>query len=604
MKDWNPPNADYPPPKADEPPLHWAARVGDHAEIRRLVGEGADVNAFFDLRTNERDRADPATPLMIAAGSNSGATIETIALLLELGADPAIVPPVDGGGWRGGGAACFACMGLGWNFGDGGDAARLTLLLDAGSPLPLDPEKAHRLLCDVASSGDAARVRVLLSRGLSAKGYWDPVAAREEERRSSARRTKYASSTPDPFASMPAEARASWEQTCKRLEAEMVEQYSSAPWSTDLPLFRAAESGSVECVRLLLDAGADPLARDNSKKTAMYYASSAEVIRVLMDAGVPLEDEDTYGSSPLDSALSHGDEALPRVQALIEAGANVNAAHDYGYTVFMSAVHSADGTEVLRRLLAAGSDPHAVSELGCNAFHAAVDSSCSVEAMAFLKELGVDIEHRNNREQTPLASAIESDSAQRVRAFCDRGADPNAVCGKIECGDGGYTRRATPLLFHAADGPCIHKAGKVEALLNAGADPLAKDHEGFTALERVVAALCKDTADYEPAFNAFFDELATVRFTSPATANEVHHALSIGDGSTPLNALYPGTREAYLAAATEPLRAFVQRFAARIPLDNTYGYAQEWRAEKIECIVLLALHASWARLERSRRTAP
>jgi hypothetical protein len=54
----------------------------------------------------------------------------------------------------------------------------------------------------------------------------------------------------------------------------------------------------------------------------------------------------------------------------------VNATHDRGYTVFMSAVASMERQRVIfERLVAAGADPHAVSELGFTAFHAAVDVS-------------------------------------------------------------------------------------------------------------------------------------------------------------------------------------------------------------------------------------
>ena len=60
---------------ASEPPLVAAARAGDAKEVRRLVGEGADVNAFGKGRQ---------TALIAAAGRGHR---EVVAALVEAGAD-------------------------------------------------------------------------------------------------------------------------------------------------------------------------------------------------------------------------------------------------------------------------------------------------------------------------------------------------------------------------------------------------------------------------------------------------------------------------------------------------------------------------------------
>jgi ankyrin repeat protein len=59
-----------------------------------------------------------ATPLMVAAGSGYGATVETLRLLLDLGADPWL-------NFGAGTAARFAVEGLTWGYEPGGDAERL-----------------------------------------------------------------------------------------------------------------------------------------------------------------------------------------------------------------------------------------------------------------------------------------------------------------------------------------------------------------------------------------------------------------------------------------------------------------------------------------------
>lgn len=574
METFEPPNKKYPPPKAGEPPLHRAAREGDHAAIRALAAGGADLNAVFDIGLDPGARAMPATPLMMAAGSGNGANGATVALLLQLGADPKII-------LEGASAATFALTGLGWNYKPGGDAERTKLLLDAGSPLPKNPERSNRLLCDTASTGDAERLRVLLNHGLNTKGHWDPAAARDSHRRTMEHMAQYRASQPDIFASMPEDVRASIAESMKEMEVKMFEQQCSAPSNYEIPLFRAAESGSAECVRLLLAAGADPKSRDSSKRTAMYYARSVGVVQALLQAGLPLEDADEYGWSPLDNAVSDGEDALPRVRALIEAGANVNAAHDRGYTVFMSAVGSGRYPALLRLLVASGADPHTVTELGYNAFHAAIDVNGEANAeesvldtLGYLKELGVNIEHRNKNDQTPLARAIQEGNGIEVRVLCELGANPNAVCPKHECGGEACARIDLPLLFHAADGIGVHKDVKAEALLRAGANPLTKDADGFTPLMHVVASLCQDAAEYDDSYEAFFNGLGGLRLEGKPM---------------------PRSRDDFVAEATPFLRAYVERFAGEIPVSEASGYEVEWRKENISCIVSLCAYEGWAR---------
>ena len=584
MNAWVAPNREYAPPKAGEPPLHCVARLGDADAIRRLIEAGADLNALFDIELDPGARPRRATALMVAAGSGDGASDDTVSLLLELGADPKVTVGDAS-------AATFACAGLGWNYKPGGDAERLRLLLEAGGPLPTGPEESNRLICDTAASGDAARLRVLLSHGLDARGYFDPEEAKKNHRAMMEHVAEHHADQPDLFASMPAELRASWSESMRAMEERLAEQQSSAPSNYEIPLFRAAESGNAECVRVLLDAGADAKKRDNSKRTAMYSASSVTVIRELIKAGLPLEDADEYEWTPLCSALSDGEEGLPQVRALIEAGADVNATHDHGYTIFMSAVGSMDrAPDVLRLLVASGADPHAVSERGYNAFHAAIDVNGEANAeesvrgtLSYLKQLGVNIEQRNTADQTPLARAIQEGTGIEVKMLCELGANPNAVCPKHECGGEECTRIDLPLLFHAADGIGVDKDVKTEALLRAGADPLIQDSEGCTALVRVVASLCSDAPDYGASFESFFKGLSELRLAGKPM---------------------PSTREEFVTEAMPILRDYVEAVAAGIPVSDEHEFAATWRAERVSCIALLAAYEGWARHEHLRRAAP
>ncbi len=580
MPDSSHPNTDNPPGAHGEPPLHRAARLGDSAEIRRLVAAGAPINAIHSVDRHPCEFDITATPFMVAARSLDGASVETLKVLLELGADPTV--EIDGRS-----AVTFACQTyINHRWEPGGDAARLRFVLEAGCKLPSDPEDANRLICD-AAAGDPERVRVLLDYGVNPRGYWDQAKAREEARRSIEDMAEFRKHRRDLLGPRSDEDRAASEAWNKKFDEESLERDSSAPMSRYIPLFRAARSGNAECVRLLLEAGADPAARDNSKRTAMYGADCVDVIRTLISAGVPLEDTDEYGWSPLLDAVNDGEEALPRIRALIEAGANVNGTHDRGYTVFMSAVGSNRHPAVMRLLVASGADPHAVTELGYNAFHAAIDVNFEANAeesvrdtLGYLRDIGVNIEHRTNAGQTPLAQAIQSGTGLEVRVLCELDADANASCRECRCGGDSCTSVERPLLFHAADGAGVEIDVKTEALLRAGANPLAMDADGFTALAHAVASLCEDAADSDETYDAFFKELGQVRLKRKPM---------------------PTSRDEFIAEATPVITAFVERFAAEIPISDTWEYAAQRRAASVKSIILLCVYEGFARHEYLRR---
>ena len=467
------PNPEHRSPKRGEPEIHRASRLGDAVALRRLAAAGEDLNKAFDMGLDPGAHPWPATPLMVAAGSGEGATVETVRLLLELGADPDVVT-------HAGSAAVFACVGLGWNYRPGGDAARLRILLDAGSPLPLAGEKASRLVAQVAARGDPERLSLLLAMGAPARPVFDPASALARHRALQASTRIFRESHPDLFANLPESLRASMSEIEAQRERADEERAVSAPSSTEIPLFQAVGSGSEECVRLLLDAGADVHQRDNCRQTALWEAWTEGIATLFVQKGLNIEDRDWLDWTPLMSGL--GD--LDKTRALVAAGAEVNATHDNGYTVFMAAVGSERNPAVLRFLVASGADPHAVSGLGYNAFHAAIDvngeanSEESVRAtLTYLRSLGVELELRNNRGQTPLARALAQGTAIEVEVLCEIGADVNASGPVLRCGADACETEFAPLLSLAAEA-AVDPDRKVAALLRAGANRASPDAAG------------------------------------------------------------------------------------------------------------------------------
>lgn len=559
-------------PQAGYPPLHRAALEGDHETVRRLVAQGADVNEPFNLRQNWSGRPLLATPLMLAAGSGDGASADTVRLLLDLGADATLVLDRDS-------AATFACSGLGWTRVSGRDAERLQMVMEAGAKFPDDPEDANRALCHCAREGDPQVLRILLDYGINPHGFLDSEKARQRSLDSMRERAAYRGEQEDPFDGMSEDLRARLAESMEEMDQEMLGRDVSGPSSYQIPLHNAAESGNAECVKMLLDAGVDPDTRDNQKRTALYHAGSEQVVQLLLAAGVPIEDEDEFGWSPLVNVLSHGEEAMPRFRALISAGANVNAVHDRGYTVFMSAAGSMGrNREMLEFLVRAGADPYAISELGYNAFHAAVDVDGEAnaeesvsEVLEYLRELGVDLEHRNAGGKTPLARALQEGTGTEVKVLCELGADPNVVAPMHQCGPENCSSMDLPLIFHATIGIGVDSDVKTEALLKAGADPWAVDADGYHPVSRVAGDICSDARNPKKQYAEFFKVLDAI--PEPA---------------------YPQPeREEFIDAFTPKVRAEMERWAKRIPVRKDSKYAEETREEQLNCIAMLVAYMAW-----------
>ena len=270
----------------------------------------------------------------------------------------------------------------------------MSLCLDLGCDPNETDKRGVTLLADAAATGDVDRVKVLLEAGANPNGDSTVV--------------------PSSFPKIPGSP-----------------FDDNAPSSFRIPLHTAAEVNEIEMVRLLLTAGADAQALDNGRRTALFGVRSSEVARVLVDAGLDIEVQDCLGWSPLVAAIMDG--SLDGVKALLSVGANVNATHDRGFTVFMSAVSSSERSlEIINVLVEAGANALAVSDLSWNAFHAAIDvngpdanSEESVRStFERLIQLGVDINQKDAQGVSPLERAKRYGGDTEVKVLLQLGAMP------------------------------------------------------------------------------------------------------------------------------------------------------------------------------------
>lgn len=116
---------------------------------------------------------------------------------------------------------------------------------------------------------------------------------------------------------------------------------------------------------------------------------------------------------------------LPRLQAMIKSGADVNAAEPRGGTTPL--MHAAGGgsLEAMTLLLDSGASVNAVNSAGATALMMAVTD---IDKIRLLVARGADVNAATRRGRTALLLAAMSDgSAPVVRLLMDKGAKPNVA---------------------------------------------------------------------------------------------------------------------------------------------------------------------------------
>jgi len=99
------------------------------------------------------------------------------------------------------------------------------------------------------------------------------------------------------------------------------------------PLNVSALCGQLDCLQLLLEAGAETDKADQNGRVALFYAAwwgRVDCLRLLLEAGADKNKSDTNGNTPLHQAARVGH--LDCLRLLLEAGADASARNKEGET--------------------------------------------------------------------------------------------------------------------------------------------------------------------------------------------------------------------------------------------------------------------------------
>jgi ankyrin repeat protein len=209
------------------------------------------------------------------------------------------------------------------------------------------------------------------------------------------------------------------------------------------PLMIAANTSSLDAVKVLVQAGADLGAKDKKGRTALTYAKEGKFKRVMAYLEAAYEKQDAAGAMTLREAAATG--TVYRAKALLETGADVEGSDEHGQTPLMVAV-TAGHLELVKMLCAAGANVHAMRS----------DDGGDLWTCAFAKPnaeiIRCLIEHGLSPNQTRKSGPVLSltcglyKPTDILKLLLDKGADVHAPV-PAEVIEKAKRRREKPLEF-------------------------------------------------------------------------------------------------------------------------------------------------------------
>lgn len=183
---------------------------------------------------------------------------------------------------------------------------------------------------------------------------------------------------------------------------------------------------------------------------------------------------------------------LEEILASIEAGADVNAADEYGVTALMWAAQD-ERVDIVKTIINAGADVNARNRVGKNALMYACYNP-NPEVIKALLNANPDVDAKSKYGQTALMFAATSMDSEIATSLIEAGADVNA-----RDNEGG-----TPLIW-AVKG--YANPDVISILLDAGADPKHMDDYGRRAIDYGDGKFgLKESDAYQKLKNATFAE--------------------------------------------------------------------------------------------------
>jgi ankyrin repeat protein len=288
--------------------------------------------------------------------------------------------------------------------------------------------------------------------------------------------------------------------------------------------YSAIRENNLAQLKALLDQKASANLTDRRGITPLMYAAevgSVDAMRILIDRGADVNAQNDIGSTALMWSVSDPS----KVRLLLDHGAQVNLIAKSGRSALIVAAFTNPSAEVVRLLLAKGAKVGITDNRHVTPMNAAMFGN-DTATVRLLLDANADIDTPDTFiGLTPLMNAAGNRNLDAVKLILAKGARVNAVSKteglpKIQTGTvefGGWT----PLLMAAAFGP----PDAVKVLLDARAQIDAQDYRGFTPLMLAVG-----TDRYDPRIvDMLVAHGADRRLTNHAGETALDWAYKLGD---------------------------------------------------------------------------
>jgi ankyrin repeat protein/beta-lactamase regulating signal transducer with metallopeptidase domain len=426
--------------------LHGAVASGDIEGVKRLIAQGADLNA-----RNEKGQ----TPLHLSFTSRYGRS--TTVLLISEGAD---VNAKD-------------------------QAGETPLMMAAALGRLYQAEVLITQGADVNAKANNGETALLLAKE---KGKTEMV---ELLRKYGAKESDLATQPQGPI-KKPQENEQSLEMAISSNNLEKVKELIGQGVDLnvrddrgDTPLFQAVKANRVLLVEALISGGADVNTRGGRGGTLLHPAAlrgDKDIVELLIASGVDVNAKASRGLTPLDLAKRRGNVEIIEVltkamqdQTNVEKSPSKNeSAAGQEEPGSVKSIHEAAANgdvALVKKLIAEGADVNATE--GNKAWpplFSAVRGS-HPEVVKILLANGANVNIAETWGYTAVYYAIWNDDEKTVKALISAGLDVNK-------GPGNEKDEYPPLCYAIWQG----HAGIVKDLLDAGADINTKDGKGYTPL--------------------------------------------------------------------------------------------------------------------------
>ena len=408
----------------------------------------------------------------------------------------------------------------------------MDLLLEAGADPVLPDKDGNTPLIRAAHSGKTAAVRRLLKieavrQNINAQNengataFFKAVNQGHQEIMDLLLEAGVDPTRPDKDGYSPLRRLISWGKTeavKKLLKIEAVRQSINFPDKDGYTLLiRATYSGKTAAVKQLLKIEAvrqNINAQNESEQTAFFNAAwygHLEIMDLLLEAGADPVLPDKDGNTPLIRAAHSGKTAAVRRLLKIEAvRQNINAQNENGATAFFKAVNQGH-QEIMDLLLEAGADPILPDKDGYTPLRRLVSwgRTKAVKKLLKIEAVKKNINAQNESKETAFFNAAWYGHLEIMDLLLEAGADPilpdkNGNTPLIRAAHSGKTAAVRRLLKIEAVRQNINAQNEngataffkavnqghqeiMDLLLEAGADPILPDKDGYTPLRRLVS---------------------------------------------------------------------------------------------------------------------